>query len=54
MRKSERKQLKKALREDSLNLFGEIIVKLREKEDLSQEDLAYDCGMERREMNQKD
>jgi transcriptional regulator with XRE-family HTH domain len=47
MRKSERKQLKKALREDSLNLFGEIIVKLREKEDLSQEDLAYDCGMDR-------
>ena len=47
MRKSERKQLKKALREDSLYLFGEIIVELREKEDLSQEDLAYDCGMDR-------
>ena len=47
MRKSERKQLKKTLREDSLYLFGEIIIELREKADLSQEDLAYDCGMDR-------
>ncbi len=53
MRKSERKQLKKALREDCLYLLGETIIELREKEDLSQEDLAYDCGMDRREMNQK-
>ena len=47
MRKSERKQAKKALREDCLYLFSDIIIELREKEDLSQEDLAYDCGMDR-------
>ncbi len=47
MRKSERKRMKQALRDDCLYLLGEIIVELREKEDLSQEDLAYDCGMDR-------
>lgn len=51
MRKSERKQLKKALREDCLYLLGETIIELREKEDLSQEDLAYDCGMDRSSMS---
>lgn len=39
--------MKQALRDDCLYLLGEIIVELREKEDLSQEDLAYDCGMDR-------
>ena len=39
--------MKQALRDDCLYLLGEIIIELREKEDLSQEDLAYDCGMDR-------
>ena len=43
--------MKQALRDDCLYLLGEIIVELREKEDLSQEDLAYDCGMDRSSMS---
>ncbi len=31
--------------------MGEISIELREKEDLSQEDLAYDCGMDRSSMS---
>ena len=43
--------MKQALRDDCLYLLGEIIIELREKEDLSQEDLAYDCGMDRSSMS---
>ena len=42
--------MKQALRVDYLYLLGEIIIQLLEKEDLSQEDLAYDCGMDRSSM----
>ena len=46
--------MKQALRDDYLYLLGEIIIELCEKEDLSQEDLAYDCGMDRSSMFKKE
>ena len=47
MKRSERKQVKQELREATQSVLGEIIVNLRNKADLSQEDLAYESGVNR-------
>ena len=47
MKRSERKQVKQELREATQYLLGDIIVELRHKADLSQEDLAYESGVDR-------
>lgn len=47
MKRSERKHVKQELREATQYLLGNIIVELRHKADLSQEDLAYESGVDR-------
>lgn len=47
MKRTEKKILNETLREQSQELFGEIIAELREKADLSQDDFAYECGVNR-------
>ena len=47
MKRSERKQAKQELREATQTILGDIIVGLRKKADLSQEDLAYESGVDR-------
>ena len=47
MKRSERKQAKQELREATQAILGDIIVGLRKKADLSQEDLAYESGVDR-------
>lgn len=47
LKKSEKKELKTSLRESSMVIFGQTIMELRRKADLTQEDLAYMCGLDR-------
>ena len=47
MKRSERVRVKQELREATQSVLGEIIVELRNKADLSQEDLAYESGVNR-------
>lgn len=47
MKRTDKKRLNESLREQSQELFGEIIAELREKQDLSQEDFSYECGINR-------
>ena len=47
MKRSERKQAKQELREATQAILGDIIVGLRKKADLSQEDSAYESGVDR-------
>jgi len=47
LKRSERKELKNGLRDQSQMLLGQIIAKLRKKADITQEDLAYECGIDR-------
>ena len=47
MKRSERQQIKQELRDATQSILGEIIVELRNKADLSQEDLAYESGVNR-------
>ncbi len=47
MKRSERIRVKQELREATQSVLGEIIVELRNKADLSQEDLAYESGVNR-------
>ena len=53
MKRSERKQAKQELREATQTILGDIIVGLRKKADLSQEDLAYESGVDRSFMSKK-
>ena len=47
MKRTEKKILNETLRNQSQEVFGEIIAELREKADLSQDDFAYECGVNR-------
>ena len=47
MKRSERQQIKQEIRNATQSLLGEIITDLRNKADLSQEDLAYESGVNR-------
>lgn len=47
MKRSERKELKDRIKNQTQKLFGELIADLRSKADLTQEDLAYNSGIDR-------
>ncbi len=47
MKRSERKEAKQELRDATQELLGSIIVAFRKEADLSQEDLAYESGVDR-------
>ncbi|PKL37881.1 MAG: transcriptional regulator [Candidatus Riflebacteria bacterium HGW-Riflebacteria-1] len=47
MKRSERKEFKEELRIQAQTMFGQIIAELRRNADLTQEDLAYSCGIDR-------
>lgn len=47
MKKSEKAELKRELREKVQTALGKIIIELRKEADLSQEDLAYESGVDR-------
>lgn len=47
MKRSERKELKNKIKDQTQKLFGELIAELRKKADLTQEDLAYNSGIDR-------
>lgn len=47
MKKAERKEYKQELREKVQKELGKVIAEIRNAEDLSQEDLAYEAGIDR-------
>ena len=47
MKRSERREVKQELRDATQELLGSVIVGFRKKADLSQEDLAYESGVDR-------
>lgn len=47
MKRSERREAKQELRDATQELLGSIIVAFRKEADLSQEDLAYESGVDR-------
>ena len=47
MKRADRKQAKQELRDQTQELLGAVIVDFRKKADLSQEDLAYESGVDR-------
>lgn len=47
MKRSERREAKQELRDATQELLGSIIVSFRKEADLSQEDLAYESGVDR-------
>jgi transcriptional regulator with XRE-family HTH domain len=51
MKKSEKAELKRELREKVQLALGKIIIELRKEADLSQEDLAYESGVDRSHMS---
>jgi transcriptional regulator with XRE-family HTH domain len=47
VKKAERKEYKQELREKVQKELGKVIAEIRNAEDLSQEDLAYEAGIDR-------